>query len=605
MNEIGYPPKLDDFASRPWEEVVNSSKGQDRFAYCSEFCARTAREVDAVRKNVWLFLARVTTNAFDLETPSDPFGSIVDDFSDEEIELMKALITEVVDPELRARMADIIWTRQGKGNYPFVKIAIESYLKSARRLEYSRNGVEGADRTERACQLAFSLNNTEIRESVILHIEEWLIRCGDEVPSYVPARMMRLLLGQKTGDHAKYSQLAEKLAKSAALAKEYGRAKDYWELKASWHRLGGDEKNARLASIEAAETHVLLAQSRLEQTAAPYLHAWGHLQSAIEAYRRIPDTQERVRDLHRLMLEYQKKSVSELSHFEVGPVDLTEAAEEAKRRVKDKSLYDALFALANLLGPTKVSYVRKQAERSAKDFAFLSLFPSSRLNAMGKVVARQPSLRANSPEEAKEAMQAKMYENASIFWNLNAQGRIEPARRQIISEHNLRVRDFSVIISDNPLVPHGREVLYARGLHAGMVGDFVFAVHLLIPQIEHSVRCVLYDNEAIVSGIKTGGIQHEYNLNTTLKDSRYVPTLENLFGVDTIFDLRGLLVEPHGANLRNEMAHGLLDSNQFYSSAVRYLWWLTLRLCCIPFFNRLAGEPQSGEESEGESSQKD
>jgi Domain of unknown function (DUF4209) len=57
-----------------------------------------------------------------------------------------------------------------------------------------------------------------------------------------------------------------------------------------------------------------------------------------------------------------------------------------------------------------------------------------------------------------------------------------------------------------------------------------------------------------------------------------------IFGVDFVFNLRGLLVEPFGANLRNEMAHGLLSANQMYSYAPRYVWWLTLRMCCLPIF---------------------
>jgi hypothetical protein len=30
------------------------------------------------------------------------------------------------------------------------------------------------------------------------------------------------------------------------------------------------------------------------------------------------------------------------------------------------------------------------------------------------------------------------------------------------------------------------------------------------------------------------------------------------------------------------MAHGLIDEDGFFSVQVSYLWWLTLRLCCLP-----------------------
>ncbi len=50
----------------------------------------------------------------------------------------------------------------------------------------------------------------------------------------------------------------------------------------------------------------------------------------------------------------------------------------------------------------------------------------------------------------------------------------------------------------------------------------------------------------------------------------------------TLFDLKCLLVERSGSNLRNLMAHGLIDDVYFYSPLMSYIWWLTLRLCLIP-----------------------
>jgi hypothetical protein len=51
---------------------------------------------------------------------------------------------------------------------------------------------------------------------------------------------------------------------------------------------------------------------------------------------------------------------------------------------------------------------------------------------------------------------------------------------------------------------------------------------------------------------------------------------------DSLFYLKGLLVEHSGSNLRNRMAHGLINDDGFLSPLMSYLWWLTLRLCCLP-----------------------
>jgi hypothetical protein len=191
-----------------------------------------------------------------------------------------------------------------------------------------------------------------------------------------------------------------------------------------------------------------------------------------------------------------------------------------------------------------------------------------------------------------------MYEHANLYWQLHTQGIIEPARWQILEEHRPRVRDFGNIVSSSPFIPAGREHLYAMGLHAGLVGDFATAAHFLIPQLENSIRQLIYQHGGIASGLSNEGIQPEYDLNTILKKNNELATMLNgILGEDTVFDLRGIFVEQSGANLRNEMAHGLIDSHHFYQTTVRYAWWLILRLCCLPIIHRL-NDHNPGESSE-------
>ncbi len=581
-----YPPSREQFDGRPWDEIVVAAKHKTCTDYCTAFCARTASEVDPGKRSVWKFLANVTSDSLELGLPNGEFEETVADYSDEEIDLLKALVADVEDHELKARMADIVWRHNRKGTFRFAEIATRSYLESAKVLEDPENWTYCADRVERALKLAVVLNRPHLERLVIAYIEDVIRRCNGEDPLYLSLRMMALLLERKAGEPATYAPLAAKLARNAEQKEDYHRAREYWRIKARWDQRAGDVESARQAEIAAAETHVKLSQKALERTGAPYLHSAGHLSSAIEAYRRIGGTQERVEELHKELLRHQEKSVSEYGQFTSNPVDVTEIAEEAQRRVKDRPLQEALVALSTLLNPTSVARVKKDVEQHAARHPLLALFGSQRTNALGRVVARQPSVLADSAEEVAEGLMARMYESAAVSWQMNAVSIIEPARRQIVAEHSARVSDFLKLVSDNPFVPSGREAIYARGLHAGLIGDFMTALHLLVPQIEQSIRCLLYNSGAIVSGINSTGIQYSLDLNTTLKDSRYVPILNRLFGEDTVFDLRGLLVEANGAYLRNEMAHGLLDATDCDVGAVRYLWWLTLRLCCIPIIQR-------------------
>lgn len=89
---------------------------------------------------------------------------------------------------------------------------------------------------------------------------------------------------------------------------------------------------------------------------------------------------------------------------------------------------------------------------------------------------------------------------------------------------------------------------------------------------------MLIERGIITSHINDNGIENEYALTKTL----YMPEVQEIFGDNITFDLQGLLVDKFGSNLRNLECHGLIDYQSFFSPHHVYLWWLTLRLCCIP-----------------------
>ena len=88
---------------------------------------------------------------------------------------------------------------------------------------------------------------------------------------------------------------------------------------------------------------------------------------------------------------------------------------------------------------------------------------------------------------------------------------------------------------------------------------------------------MLQQHGVITSTKDTSGIQMEKDINQLLWD----PILEEKLGEGIVFDLRGILIERFGGNMRNEMAHGLIPESAFYRTESVYLWWLVIRLCVI------------------------
>jgi hypothetical protein len=181
-----------------------------------------------------------------------------------------------------------------------------------------------------------------------------------------------------------------------------------------------------------------------------------------------------------------------------------------------------------------------------------------------------------------------MFLMARTQWDFAAQTAILPALAKMNSEHNVELRDFAFMLLHNPFVAPGREDILARGLLAGFRGDWLTVAHLIPPQLEHMLRFILAQQGKLTSSLDSDGIEKEYNLGRILCEvPDLVATIEASLGEDLVFDLRGILIEKPGANLRNRMAHGLMSSATFYDTTVVYLWWLVLKRCSLPIFSYL------------------
>jgi hypothetical protein len=448
------------------------------------------------------------------------------------------------------------------------QLAVTAYLQSATELEDPDHWTWCFQRIERTLRLARRIKYQV--EAVVAHIEAVLDRYKGEDPLWLSAKLMELLQEYRLGDPTKYAALAEKAATLAESAHDWDRARTYWQIKARWHLIEKDEDKERAAWMLAAETYVKEAEDALQRNPAPYLTASHYLQKAVEAFRNIRGTQEekaadkvRAEEVHKLLIQSQEESSKEYITFSQ-EIDISKQVEQARAYVRGKEFQDALFALALLGASPKISRLRQEVQ----DTVWMSEFmPVVMKNEMGKVVASQPS----NPDDAEAATRFEMYRLAVEYQRLHAQAFIEPARYQLNLEHSVRVNDLLPIVSHSPFVPPEREYLFAKGLYAGLTGDFFTSTHILIPQIENSVRYLLGKRGAITSGLNDKGIQNEHYLTSTLYPSNY-PEIKSIFDEDTLFDLQGLLVEHSGSNLRNLMAHGRINDDEFLSPLMSYLW---------------------------------
>jgi lysyl-tRNA synthetase class 1 len=104
--------------------------------------------------------------------------------------------------------------------------------------------------------------------------------------------------------------------------------------------------------------------------------------------------------------------------------------------------------------------------------------------------------------------------------------------------------------------------LLVEGIYAWERNDQVKAAHVLIPQIERALRKIADGLGVPVTRAhpKVAGTSVAIGMGEILYNDKVAEAL----GPDTTLHFQALYVDPRGMNLRNEIAHGLIDARQFY-----------------------------------------
>ena len=585
---------VEDFTTSDWRDCVEVTDEHDCNHYRSAFYDKASEAhnlSDAKRANLFSLLGDISSMFIDADDLADPLkpmwqmggqrSAIPSDF-DSALGYLADILLHIDDAELRARVADVLWLR--KRDFKAAREGALAYLTAARLHDHD-NWPHATERIERAIDIATRVNQPELLDRVTRMIVEGLETFDGSEVSFLPARLMELLQGRKVDDPKPYGDLAEAFALAAENRGDWYAARVYWDIQANWYKLAKSDEGAMAARLRGAETFVREAEARVASGESQGHMAAAHfLESAIHVLRAIGGQQEHIAELHRRLLVHQRQAVAEMGSVSVD-FDPSEMIARATEAVAGRDLHNAVFALAFLGHPPSLSTLRQQAERQRKN-SILNMIPMQYKNAMGRTIARRDPPDVGETQNDAD-LRIEMYKVASMSQSLTVQGYTEPARAQIGREHTVRIDDLMPMVRNNAFVPPGREEFFARGLQAGFGGDFATAAHLLVPQVENSVRYILEQRGVITSGLDDEGIQDERDLNRTLRLPEFAEPLKEVLGEDLLFDLRGLLIERYGSNLRNDLAHGLLDYYALFTPPCVYLWWLTLRLCCIPVITSL------------------
>lgn len=614
MTLLRYPADLPvtvaDFKACGWKEALQGIAEED-FGYSAMWtalsnAARSAMEAghQSRAKVLWLLAdaCSMMLHPSSLSEPFKPFAvfqetrsALPEDFSPSDQAFFSEIVLLVDHSLLQTRLADLLWLLGKPKQIHHALLAIDGYLNVPLTLEVWIRG--GEECWERGLVLAQSVGKGagERLKGMREHVVDALMSSTPE-ENLFGVKLARLLRKHRLVREGglDIAQKLEALARALEAKSDAFGARTLFEEVAHWFRgLGQQEKHAEMTAAQA-ETYAREAAFQAAGAVPSNMIANSLFEKAIQIYRDIPGkfrpsylVDERVAELRRLQSLAGEQVLDEMGVIR-SPMDITEFVEQARKAVTGKQPVEALKVLANIHSGEQVDVLRQRMIERMREFPLQWIFESTTFSRDGRVIAKRPAISLLTTElsdENERTIQAAMVRDYGMLLGLTVQSAIVPALEVLRLEHRVREADFVELAQHSPIVPSGRAVLFGKALFAGYDGDFVTALHLLIPQIEHMVRSHLKQAGAVTATLDKEGIENENGLSTLMA----LPEAEGVFGKDLVFELRALLCDPFGPNLRNELAHGLLDDADCSSAASVYTWWLGLRLVFNTWWRVQAG----------------
>lgn len=555
---------------------------------------RAARALQLLAQACSMQLAPDSVNA-----PFAPMISMSDgrrspmpeDFSKQEVELLADTASGIDEVRLRARLADLAWLLKRPRTIDQAVLAIDAYRKLALTWETWIN--DGRSCWSRAVSLTYTIGKaagSRLEEIEASHVSALL--SAEAKDGFFAVQLSEAMLKYKLGkaDGVRIAEHLLKLGAQALSIGEHPRARAHFEAAAKWLDLAGEARQAAEAVAKQAETWVSEAKARSQGPAPSSMVAASFYESAIQTYRTIPrahredlKVDQRIDDLRAALSEAAERSVGEFGTVKTEGIDISEIVEHAREAVIGKPVLEALRNLTLLYGGPKVDVLRARVIDNMRQFPLQALFASQTMSADGRVVAKSPGMGLGDlPAEGEEtAIRHAMIRDFMLTAGLVVQGQILPAQDILLQEHRLLQGDFILLAKNSPIVPKDRAEMFGRALFAGYDRDFVTSIHLLAPQIENMVRMHLKAAGSKTTSLGLDGIETENGLSTLVE----LPQAKDVFGADLLFEIRANFCDGFGPNLRNQVAHGLLDEDQSQSIFSVYAWWMALRLVLAAFWN--------------------
>ncbi len=495
----------------------------------------------------------------------------IEDISEDDYLILHSLKLEKMPLILRALIADILWTN--KKEFNAAKIAANAYWELFTFWYRDDDNVGTIDIIRRAVCISAQTKQTLLFEKIQGWFVDFLEKKAANNDGFFALRVMELFFGQKNFDVSIFLPVLDDLidGNSDNIAKVEQAYKLKTECLFKLKRKEDAIKNNNLL----ADYYLEFAEKIFKKDIQGALRAVNFYQKGIMLYRNNGES-DKADAAHKRLVEIQKEIPKIMVPFSV-ELDIKGVIDNLKANMEGLSFEECVIRLTQMFVFEKQEDIKKRVIEEFKDNPISHLFGKSLINAQGQTVLALHPLDIHDPEKDPKLMELHMYQNAlekqkvaGDIWVKNA---LIIIRDKFVIDKSM----VEFLVKDNPIIPDGRERIFQSGLYMFLNGDYYEALHILAPQVENLFRNIAREVGGLTVTLEKDGSSMEKVLSSILS----LPELVDCYDNDILFTFRGLLNEQAGANIRNEIAHGIISEYACSTGVCLYFGVAVIKLLSL------------------------
>lgn len=496
------------------------------------------------------------------DTGEEVYVPNIKDVTEEMIAYWEERAVTVRNPLLKMRYTGLVLEFKKKlfnkePDYMSIKLAHIQSLLDVVEGDFCQYEIISFDYAERALNLAIGFRNHNLQERAVkVYYEAHHRHSGNDLHPGVWGRIFQSLI--KHRDYfRKYEKdlLDEQLSRYDRLKKlslEKGDKTDQYShvlseqidlLTDYYHLIGEKEKIEPLLDtmFDAIKTSIpvrggMWGQGMIQQLQARY-RKYGFDKKANQLFVELSDL--------------GGETLSELKSTEYSvPLDRDRinAFLDAALEGTDRDVL--LFFLLQYI--PKIEEEKRRLRERAEKAPLLDLVSTFTIDSSGNTISRV----GVGPDAERQKLYFFMYENMRFtipFMHLHI--------TKMKEQGKMTTESMMGLIKESELITEDHKEIVRRGLDAYMTEDYLVCCHLLIPQLEAAIRRLFALNGANIMRAKRNPDEgNEYlSLDSLLGSNEAVAYM----GEDIANYFRNVLTDQYGWNIRNQVSHGLLATDNF------------------------------------------